>query len=197
MKYIDRLVDYCVKSSYISNDKAPWLRYALEKHLSTIVVIIPFMVLGLCIATPYVVFPFYISYFALRKRINGIHAKTLWGCFCISIMSEFIFLGIVGPLLNTTWMIVLLIISSATIYFLAPFNHPNMHLDDNEISACSKDAKWRLLVLLILIALSFILRLTQLAHGFTLGIMLAAIMLVLAYIQNIGGLQNERKQFQS
>lgn len=195
MKYIGTLVDVCIAKGYITQDQAPWLYYGIEKRVTTILISVPMLIIGTLVSTPAMSIAFYISFCSLRTRTNGLHAKTLAGCLILSIISEIFFLGILSCILDDTVTISLLIVSTISIAVLAPYNHPNMDLSDEESTACAKSAKKRLFILILLLIILYVMQLEQLATGILLGIVMAALTLVLAYIQK-GGKENEETEYQ-
>lgn len=182
MKYIGTLVDVCIAKGYITLDQAPWLYYGIEKRVTTILISIPMLIIGSLASTPAMSIAFYISFCSLLARTNGLHAKTLAGCLILSIISEILFLGIIPFILNANVAISLLIISIISIAVLAPYNHPNIDLSDEESTACAKSARIRLIILILLLIILYAMQLEQLATGILLGIVMAAVTLVLAYI---------------
>ena len=76
----------------------------------------------------------------------------------------------------------LLILSAISIFYLAPYNHPNMDLSVEEATACAKNAKKRLITLILLLIALHLTQLNQFSTGILLGIVMTAVMLVLAYI---------------
>ena len=84
--------------------------------------------------------------------------------------------------MNANVAISLLIISIISIAVLAPYNHPNIDLSDEESTACAKSARIRLIILILLLIILYAMQLEQLATGILLGIVMAAVTLVLAYI---------------
>lgn len=190
MKYIDTLVDVCIAKGYITQDQAPWLYYGIEKRVTTILISIPMLIIGALVSTPAMSIAFYISFCSLRTRTNGLHAKTSAGCLILSIISEILFLGILPCILNDAVAVSLLIISIIPIFILAPYNHPNMALSAEESTACAKSAKKRLLILALLLIIFHKMQLKQFVTGILLGIVMAALTLVLAYILK-GGKEHE------
>lgn len=76
MKQLDSLVRGCVQKGYVTEEQAPWLRYALEKRLVTFGVFIPLLGLGGVITNPATMLAFLITFCLLRTRTNGFHAKS-------------------------------------------------------------------------------------------------------------------------
>lgn len=182
MNTISSLVDMCIAKGYITQDQAPWLYYGIEKRVTTILISIPMLIIGSLVSTPAMSIAFYISFCSLRTRTNGLHANTLAGCLILSTISEVFFLGILPCILNDTVTISLLIISIISIFFLAPYNHPNMDLSAEESVSCSESARKRLLILILLLIILHVMQLNQFATGILFGIVMVAVTLTLAYI---------------
>lgn len=182
MKKIDSLVDTCINKGYITQEQAPWLRYGIEKRITSFLISIPMLIVGSWISSPATTISFYVSFCLLRARTNGSHAKSLGGCFILSILTEAVFLGVLPRVWNDIVAIALLIASSISIYVLAPYNHPNMDLSTEEFVACARSAKRRLLTLILLLIVLHGLHIDQLATGIMLGIVMVAVTLTFAYI---------------
>lgn len=191
--WIDMVVQKCVKEEYITQERAPWLRYAIEKKLSSILISIPFLLFGLLLSKPGTALAFYIGFCFLRERTSGMHAKTIAGCFLLSLLFEYLFLGVLFWRLSMGWIVFLAIISSVVIYLYAPYDHPSMGFSSKERQICSHKAKIRLLVIILLSILFFLLGQHTITSGLCLSIAMAALLLVFAYITKSGGSNNEHK----
>lgn len=182
MKPIDSFTEMCVDNGYITREQAPWLHYGIEKRVTTLLVSTPMIIVGSMISSPSMAMSFYISFFLLRSRTNGFHAKSLKGCFILSMLTEIFFLGILPRILNKAVTIALLIISTISIFILAPYNHPNMDLSSKERVECARSAKRRLLALTLTQIVMHVLHFNELATGILLGIVMVAVTLAFAYI---------------
>lgn len=182
MKLVSALVDKCITRGYITQGQAPWLYYGIEKRLTTILISIPMLIIGSLVSTPAIAIAFYVSFYLLRSRTNGLHAKTLLGCLIHSILSEVFFLGVLSYILDEAIASFLLILSAISIFYLAPYNHHNMGLSVEEAMACAKSAKRRLAMLILLLIALYLMQLNQFSTGILLGIVMTAVMLVFAYI---------------
>lgn len=187
MKSIDSFTKMCVNNGYITREQAPWLHYGIEKRVTTLLVSTPMIIVGSLISSPSVAMSFYISFYLLRSRTNGFHAKSLKGCFVLSILTVIFFLGILPRIWNKAVTIILLIVSIISILILAPYNHPNMDLSSEELVECARSAKRRLFALTLTQFLMRILHFNGLATGILLGIVMVAVTLAFAYIPKGGG----------
>ena len=181
MKQIDILVDRYLQEGYVSQDEAPWLRYALEKRIITLIAFVPLLILGFSIANPATVIGFFSSFCFLRVYTNGYHAKSVGRCIFYSALGEILFLRFIPQGWNKLVLSVALIASFAVIWFLAPYNHPDMKLSQEEIIACARSSKCRLNILLLTLFILYVYRQWELALGVLLGIFMVASLLVLAY----------------
>ena len=177
-----RFAQRCVEKQIIENKHVDWFVYGLEKRFSTLMLSIPFVILAIAISNLPCAISFFISFFVLREYIGGFHANTVWGCLIISLLSESALFFLVYPFLSPIAVACITIVSIVYIYIRSPYNHPNMHLTDKEITACRKKGRIRAFVISSVITFTCILGLDEIAKGLTLGIALTTAMLCLGYI---------------
>lgn len=182
MKRIDSFTKMCIDNGYITQEQAPWLRYGIEKRVTTFIISIPILIVGSLVSSPAMAFSFYFSFYLLRSRVNGFHAKSFGRCLILSILTEAFFLGILPRVWNNTVATAFLIASTIIIFVLAPYNHPNIDLSSEEIVECARSAKRRLFVLIIFLIVLHILQFNQLVAGIIAGIVMVAVTLTFAYI---------------
>lgn len=187
---INWLSNYLLHNGIISEADIPWFRYGIEKRITTILVMIPFVVLAVLFTNILVALSFFASFYFLRSRTNGYHANSFRMCFLNSLLIEILFLGVIYPLLNTTAVCVVAIMCTLFIFLLAPYNHPNMHLSQSEIIACRISSRIRTVVIVCAIIVADLLHVVEIAKGLSLGIAMATLLLCLAYLLK-GGSQNE------
>lgn len=180
MKLIDSFVEMCIQKEYVSQDEAQWLRYALEKRITSTIVFVPLIIIGLLIAEPASLLTFLITFFLLRTRTNGFHARSIGRCLLYSILGEVFFLRLLPTIWNEIIAFITLTMSIMLIWAYAPYNHPNMDLSSEEVVACARSAKLRLSILFFALCVFYIWRQAQLAEGIRMGIILTASTLVMA-----------------
>lgn len=174
MKPIDSFVGMCIQKEYVSQDEAQWLRYALEKQITSTVVFVPLLIIGLLITNLSSLLAFFITFFSLRTRTNGFHAKSVGRCLLYSILGEVFFLRVLPTIWNETIAFIATSMSIVLIWVHAPYNHPSMDLSPEEVVACAKSAKLRLSILVFSLCVFYTWRLEQLAEGILLGIIMTA-----------------------
>lgn len=182
MKRIEIIVEFCIRQGYVTKEKAPWLHYALEKRVTSVLIFIPLCIIGLLITSAITFFSFCFTFYLLRSVCNGWHAKTISRCLICSIIAEIVFLVVLPNLCGSITSDICLAISIASIWWLAPYNHPDMNLSEAEISVCKKCVKKRLIFLAFSLVVARIFQLTDCCDGIQLGVFMTAITLILGYI---------------
>lgn len=177
----EKIVSYCIQTNVISASDEAWLRYGIEKRLTMLLGMIPITLLAVYLSSPSAAISFLISFFLLRRRTSGYHAMTPVGCLCIAIVLEFLFFLCLYPRLNAMMMTICGGLSAVVIFFLAPYDHPNMHFADDELQALRFRGRIITLLLLSIVAVCWFTGLLPVARGLTIGITMTAFALCLAY----------------
>lgn len=94
---------------------------------------------------------FMVTFFSLRGRTGGFHAKTPFICYLGTLFTYYAVSKVFTPFLmvNSYSMYGMAGISVIIIFLFAPINHPNLALDREEIRQCKKYA--RVLAVLVFI----------------------------------------------
>lgn len=179
---VDKIISILFKYKIIHEENEAWVRYGLYRRLSTLFVFIPFFLLAVVLTDVYCASSFICGFFFMRSKTNGYHAKSFILCFTYSLLLELIFLLLIYPLLTPVVCYIVSILCALNIFFLAPFNHPNMNYSATELRACRVQARIRVLLCQIIIIVAQMLRLESVSKGLTLAIALVAFMLTIAYI---------------
>lgn len=179
---LDWFTNYCISNALIFKDNEAWFRYGLEKRLCTLVVLIPFSIIAVYLSGFWTATTYIISFFYLRSQTNGYHAKTHWGCFIGSLLLELFFLMAIEPMLNVNQVLVMVSIAVVVVFYLAPYNHPMMNLDDREYAACKKVARIRCILLAISCYACVLCGLHEISEGISLGCAMTSTLLILAII---------------
>lgn len=194
MNIIRRIVEICITRQLISLEDAPWLSYALKKRIVSLLLFLPICAIGSHLSSVGITILFVISFCALRKYTSGIHARSAWKCFWGSIISAIVYLGIIPRLWNNWVKHILLVSAIIVIIFLAPFNHPNMRLSNAELDACKNKARKVLAVLSVATFIASFMQCETIVDGFTLGILMDATMLALAYFPRKEARERDKKR---
>lgn len=183
--WINDFARKCVIKEYITEDHAPVLVYELECRYVRLVVGIPFFILGSVISSLLVVISFFIGFYFLQERIGGFHAKNVKKCLFATLISELLILGLMYRVLSNDFLLILLLISTAMILCFPPYQDSNIGFTDEELRACATSGKIRMISLLVVLVILCKFGYMDLARGMTLGVVLAAVLLAFAYINQI------------
>lgn len=142
----------------------------------------PFFLLAIVLTDIWGAIGFLGSFFILRSKINGYHAKTPMRCMIASIFLEIVFLGVVYPHIAIHGAIIVMVVASVLIFMLAPFNDPNIHLSRKEVTQCKNSARARILLLLVVSLVAIVLNMGAAAKGIASGCAMAVLLLCSAYV---------------
>lgn len=181
-------VSIWVEKGYISRQEAPWLLYALERKTAEIITAIPVLGVGCLFAPITTVVSFYLGFRTLRTYTNGYHAGTVLGCALCSVILECFALGFILKHSFPMIMNVLLIFSAAIIAVASPYNHPNIKFTPEERIKCGRCSRLCLAIQIMTILILRLLGFDSIAEGLLLGIVMTAVMLVIAYLHDFGGM---------
>ncbi len=177
----EKIVSYCIQTNVIAASDEAWLRYGIEKRLTMLPGMIPITALAVYLSSPSVAISFLISFFLLRRRTSGYHAMTPVGCLCTAIVLESLFFLCLYPWLDAMLMTICGGISAVVIFFLAPYDHPNMHFADDELRTLRFRGRIITLLLLSTAVACWFAGLLSVARGMMIGITMTAFALCLAY----------------
>ena len=190
---IELFVKYCIQHRIIDIDDIPILRYCIEKKFYSLIVSIPLCIVGIWLSDLLTTLSFLGTFYFLRSTTNGYHAENVGICFVSSLFVECFLFICSEPFLSHTMIIVITMLCVAIIWWLAPYNHPNMDLCMDEIYACRASSRKRITILVVFLIVSSILSEERIINGLTLGIVLTAGLLSIAYIKEW---RNKYVQFQ-
>lgn len=186
MKYINNLTNYCVEKGIITKDKSEWFQYGIERRMVSILIGCPFFVLALILTNLRASVSFFLSFYYLRSRTNGFHAKSVHACLIISLLCESFFLTVFYYSLTPIIMIGVNIASIVLVLILAPYKDSSFPLSNDEFCAIKRSSRTRVVILAIIVCISSLLGQHELSKGITTGVAMAVSLLSLAYIINGG-----------
>ena len=172
MDMIARITEYCVRKDIISSNDAEWFSYGLVQRSEKLITICFLFPLGWLLSSFSTSLAFYLSFFLLRTRANGYHAKTSAGCLLFSVCSECVLFLLILPYLKSATSLWILALSTITIFWLAPYNHPNLHMTK---------ARLTVLILDMALILSLSTKFYAFASGIVLGLGFTAFLLIVAH----------------
>lgn len=182
---INKLVQYCINHNFARAEDIPWLRYSLEKRITSIVTLIPFFILAIYMTSIPCAIAFFICFYSIRSRSSGFHMHNAGSCFVMSLALDYILTKYLYPLLNDTSIFILTSVCATIIFFLAPYKHPNMNFTKEELQVCRSYSRIIICNVSFATIICVILSATEIAKGATMGILLSAFLLCLGYITNM------------
>lgn len=190
---IAKISDICVGAKIVDENDYEWFCYALEKRLTSLITASFFLLIAVTMTDVVTAAAYLGSFYYLRTRTNGYHAKSFVGCICISLSLETTFLKFFLPILNVQIAIAINCINLIIVILFSPFNHPSMHMSREEIEACRMSARRRVLWLTAVMMLAYLFRMAELANGIVLGNTMAALLLSIANIR-VGVISNGKSE---
>ena len=181
MNMIARITEYCVRKDIISSSDAEWFSYGLVQRSEKLIAICFLFPLGCLLSSFSTSLVFYLSFFLLRTHTNGYHAKTSAGCLLFSICSECVLFLLILPYLKGSASLWILTLSTIIIFWLAPYDHPNLHMTKEELAASRRMARLTVLILDMALILSLGAKFYAFANGITLGLGFTAFLLIVAH----------------
>lgn len=139
MDFLQRFAETLVAQGLLAEDAIPWLRYAFRRRLLSLGTHLLLFGLGWWLAGPWEAFLFLFSFFLLRRRAGGYHAKTPWRCLLLSAAQLGLALKLLLPLLLAaprlcSWAV--LLASAGAIAATAPLLPWQLHATAAETAAC-------------------------------------------------------------
>ena len=182
-KLLNFITQKCLQADLIDEGQTEWLLYSLQCRMMNIGGFCILIALGLLVAPlPQVLF-LNLGLAFLRKRTNGLHMPTKLSCFAFSLFCEYVCLFAIRRMASDRSLVslVLLLVSSALIVWLAPCNNKAIHLSQDELRTARKGVHIRLAVYLLVIFILFV-QMPMLANTLVVAESAVALLVVLARI---------------
>lgn len=78
-----RITGFCIRNHLAEQEDEPWLRYGIEKRISTFINIIPFIILAVYLTNLPAALSFLFAFRALRKAPADTTQRPLWDVFVL------------------------------------------------------------------------------------------------------------------
>lgn len=182
-KTAKRIASFFLKKEIITQEKYEWCVYSIERRLCRTISISILLVIGCMISSAWNVLGFMAGCMLLRRYTSGFHAKTYLGCLLGSMLVLIVSVSIIVPRLSQVSSMILLIVSSAVIIKLAPFNHPNMNFSKEELNVNRVRGRKCLFFLCVIAIVFEIMEYTAWAYSVITGVAVTAVLLLPANIQ--------------
>ena len=149
------LTDYLILNGLIEGEKSEEYIYGFEVIFGKILNYGTLLVLA-CINHNLIPTMFFMaSFFSLRSRTGGYHAKKPLNCYLGTFIIYIFVTKAAAPLIMSShyFLYGVVVISGILIFAFSPVNHPNLDLDEEEIRQCRNSSRW--LTILISICVLF------------------------------------------
>ena len=153
-KLAANLTEKMLRRKLISPEQAEWCAYLVECKLEQMLCFSVLIALGCLIAPLWEVLLLNWGVVFLRRKANGLHLHTFWGCMLSSLFCELTALWACEKVTPAV-AVLLLTISLLTLCLAAPVNDVNIHFDSDEMQALRGGMQKRLAVYLEKEALRF------------------------------------------
>ena len=132
-KTLERFVQ---KYELVPAEDMPVLVYSLEKVILNYASLIPMLLFGILVADLWTAIGFLGAFYYLRSITNGLHVSTPLKCFVYSLILEALWLRCIPIILGSAkWPFLVIPSALCVIWYLAPFNHPNLQLSKERTSS--------------------------------------------------------------
>ena len=139
-KLAANLTEKMLRRKLISPEQAEWCAYLVECKLEQMLCFSVLIALGCLIAPLWEVLLLNWGVVFLRRKANGLHLHTFWGCMLSSLFCELTALWACEKVTPAV-AVLLLTISLLTLCLAAPVNDVNIHFDSDEMRS-SQDYRW-------------------------------------------------------
>ena len=144
-KLMDMVSAKLVTEGVVKACDKEWFAYGLERRILTIFTAIPFLIIAIALSDIWTAVMYLCSFYFLRVRTNGYHAKTIVSCIAWSLILELCFVLWFLPKLNTIGSIcVVNVVAAIVVFAFAPVNNSNIHFDEAELQAVRVKARQRI-----------------------------------------------------
>lgn len=179
-----RLADVVVNSHPNAEFKHEWITYWFEKMIGRVVTYAIILLIGALLNQVLITATYLLFFVWLKGAAGGYHASSQLKCTCISALLLLIVFGVNHFVTTDIYLVFIpisLIASGVIFYIFAPVNHPNLHLNKDELVAHRKGTIIIFLIesLLILLLWLFGAPKTIIVTA-TLSIIIVALMVIYA-----------------
>lgn len=137
----NKLANWLLCQSIITEDEIPIYRYAAYNILYTAIPVFIMLIIGFIIGTVIGSLLFILTFILLRKYTGGFHFNSPVLCMIVSIITEFLFMYLAKLISDPYTLIMLITASSCSLLLLSPVPSENRPLDNEEILYCKNKLK--------------------------------------------------------
>lgn len=183
-KIANDLVEQMTKEKLIHKDMAERYIYVATSWMEKFIVILTIMLISIIVKMflPTIFFLFF--FLELRKRTGGYHLNKFYQCYIATIVLYLITLVMGARLVNyPKWLWGILVLAMIEIGIIGTVNHPNMHMNLEELVESKKAARMVLLLEGSIICACALLKADMIYVSYmVIAVMLCAALLCIAKI---------------
>ena len=181
-----RLINNLINNNIIKKEDEEIYSYGFKQMIFIFLNLITIIFIGVLLNKLFESILFMTMYIPIRVYAGGYHSRTKLRCYIFSILMLISVLYILklGLLKSYLLIVILAIISSSIILYLAPVEDENKPLDEIEIKVYTKRTMRNLIIILIALCITLIFNKINLLGCICISLLCNTIMLTLGKINN-------------
>ena len=181
-----RLINNLINNNIIKKEDEEIYSYGFKQMIFIFLNLITIIFIGVLLNKLFESILFMTMYIPIRVYAGGYHSRTKLRCYIFSILMLISVLYILklGLLKSYLLIVILAIISSSIILYLAPVEDENKPLDEIEIKVYTKRTMRNLIIILIALCITLIFNKINLSACICISLLCNTIMLILGKINN-------------
>ncbi len=181
-KFVNRLIN----NNIIKKEDAEIYSYGFKEMIFIILNLITTLFIGALFNKVFGIILFMIMYIAIRVYAGGYHARTKLKCYMFSILmlTSVCYILKLNLLQSNFLLVILSIISSILILFLAPVEDENKPLDEIEIKIYTKRTIRNLIIVFSVLGITLIFNKTNLSACICISLLCNGLVLLVGKINN-------------
>lgn len=141
-KLTNELVSQMTEAKLIDEELEEYYVYVLISWIEKFITVGTIILISVAIHKLLPTMFFLIFFFALRKRTGGYHLNKFYQCYLATVASYISILGMSSVLANYPILLyVMLLWAIGIIEIIGTVNHPNMHMDSEELTELKASAR--------------------------------------------------------
>lgn len=171
----------CLHRQWISKSQLEWCVYALEKWINSLSTVFFFLLLSVptekCVQT----FAFFLTFFSLRRRLGGWHAKHAWSCQAIGILLMLFVIYLLGPkleVLDLQFIALMDVLVLLVGFIVTPIYPPQLNFTYSAVKHNKREKNFTLVIIIAFQILSVFVSTNFVILYSALGIFVSVIALV-------------------
>lgn len=141
-KLTNELVSQMTEAKLIDKELEEYYLYVLISWIEKFITVGTIILISIAVHKLLPTMFFLIFFFALRKRTGGYHLNKFYQCYLATVASYIFILGMSSVLANyPVLLFAMLLWAIGAIEIIGTVNHPNMHMDSEELTELKASAR--------------------------------------------------------